>query len=166
MLLGNHEYMMLDAINHPESEGKMQLWLWGNGGDKTWNNWKYCNKPFKDEMLTFLESLPINIEVTCRDKEWLLVHGGSEEMMRQQYDGENDDFIRYKSVWHRISLFEQMPEGKTVVFGHTPTIRYQKKEPMEIFYGDNCIGIDCGCAFENGRLACLRLDDGAVYYSE
>ena len=37
---------------------------------------------------------------------------------------------------------------------------------MEVFYGDNRIGIDCGCAYEHGRLACLRLDDGAVFYSE
>ena len=49
---------------------------------------------------------------------------------------------------------------------HPPTINYQDKEPMELFYGEGKIGIDCGCAYDDGRLACLRLDDGAVFYSD
>ena len=166
MLLGNHEYMMLDALDHPDDQDKGYLWRWVNGGDETWDKWKYCSKAFQKEMLDYLRSLPINIEVSCGGKDWLLVHGGPEEKMRKKYGNESETLIRYKSVWHRISLFEEMPEGKTVVFGHTPTMRYQQKEPMEVFYGDNIIGIDCGCAYVNGRLACMRLDDGAVYYSE
>ena len=117
-------------------------------------------------MLAYLHSLPLNIEVTCGGKDWLLVHGGPVETVRQQYKAPSDDDIRSEAVWHRIDLFEQMPLGKTVVFGHTPTIRYQPNEPMEIFYGGDRIGIDCGCAYEDGRLCCLRLDDGAVFYSQ
>jgi len=166
MLLGNHEYMMLDAIDHPEKEGKMQLWCWVNGGNETWNKWKYCSKSFQNEMLAHLRSLPINIEVSCGGKEWLLIHGGSEEMIRMEYGKEDEELVRYKAVWHRISITEHLPEGKTIIFGHTPTMHYQRKDPMEVFYGDNRIGIDCGCAYENGRLACMRLDDGAIFYSE
>lgn len=71
-----------------------------------------------------------------------------------------------RTVWHRMDIYETIPDGKTLVFGHTPTMWYQDNDPMEIFYGNNMIGIDCGCAYVNGRLACLRLDDGAVFYSE
>lgn len=45
---------------------------------------------------------------------------------------------------------------------------------MGIFYGKDKIGIDCGsgypestdCGNADGRLACLRLDDGKEFYSE
>ena len=37
---------------------------------------------------------------------------------------------------------------------------------MRIYHGNRMIGIDCGCAYKNGRLACLRLDDMKEFYSE
>jgi hypothetical protein len=44
---------------------------------------------------------------------------------------------------------------------------------MEVWHGENRIGIDCGSGYpehgENshyGRLACLCLEDGRVFYSE
>ena len=39
---------------------------------------------------------------------------------------------------------------------------------MEVWFDDRRIGIDCGCAYPapQGRLACLRLDDGKVFYSQ
>ena len=62
-----------------------------------------------------------------------------------------------------------------LIFGHTPTLDYQYDSPMKIWYGNNRIGIDCGSGFsevpgdsysEFGRLASLRLDDMAEFYSE
>ena len=44
---------------------------------------------------------------------------------------------------------------------------------MQVWYGSRMIGIDCGSGYpeagnnsEYGRLACLRLDGGKVFYSE
>ena len=37
---------------------------------------------------------------------------------------------------------------------------------MRIYHGSGRIGIDCGCAYPEGRLACLRLDDMKEFYSE
>ena len=54
-----------------------------------------------------------------------------------------------------------------MIFGHTPTSNYQADIPMQIWYGDRRIGIDCGCAYgKHGALACIRLDDMKVFYSE
>ena len=39
-------------------------------------------------------------------------------------------------------------------------------KPLEIWYGENAIGIDCGSGFAMGKLACLRLDDGMEFYSK
>ena len=58
-------------------------------------------------------------------------------------------------------------------FGHTPTAHYQRSIPMEPWYGDKCIGFDCGCGYpeigsykQHGRLACLCLDTGKAFYSD
>lgn len=66
----------------------------------------------------------------------------------------------------RYRAGEPRKKNYTLIFGHTPTDYYQKAIPLEIWYGTNCIGIDCGCAYPYGRLACLRLDDMCVFYSE
>lgn len=165
MLLGNHEHMMLDAIDHPNDKVKMSLWQNRNGGDITWAKWKYCNHTYQKEILDYLHELPINIEVSCAGKEWLLVHGAP-EVLYEPGDRWNYRDSRSFAVWYRLSEYEDLPEGKTVVFGHTPTEYYRPLRPMAVFHGENRIGIDCGCAYPDGRLACLRLDDGAVFYSK
>ena len=62
-----------------------------------------------------------------------------------------------------------------MIFGHTPTAHYQKSIPMKLWYGKNCIGVDCGSGYPEdpseyyskfGRLACLRLDDMKEFYSD
>lgn len=163
MLLGNHEYMMLEWIDDPNNDYAEFVWKSRNGGYITWKKWKYCGQAFKNEMLAFLRSLPINIEVTCGGKDWLLVHGAPECMYKP--DSWAWESSKKYAVWFRLSELEQMPEGKTVIFGHTTTDHFQNTQPMSVFYGERRIGIDCGCAYPDGRLACLRLDDGAVFYS-
>ena len=38
---------------------------------------------------------------------------------------------------------------------------------MKVWFGDDMIGIDCGAAYDfRGRLACLRLEDMEVFYSD
>ena len=86
---------------------------------------------------------------------------------------------KYKSardfaVWMRFERFPVL-EDRTVIFGHTPTYHFQYDNPMAIWDAKSWIGIDCGCMLPEtgdpwsgvlGRLACLRLDDMQVFYSE
>lgn len=164
MLLGNHEYMMLDAIDHPDDKHKQSLWQNSNAGYITWEKWKFCTHAFREEMLAFLRDLPINIELSYAGKEWLLVHGSPEIMYgpRDYYDYRDS---RKFAVWHRLSESDVIPGNRTVIFGHTPTCYYTGSNPMSIYYGKQRIGIDCGCAYKEGRLACFRLDDGKEFYS-
>ena len=76
------------------------------------------------------------------------------------------------AVWKRLEAEMDAPEGCTLIFGHTPTRYYQDAVPMEIWKAEGRIGIDCGSGYPEdgpdsryGRLACLRLDDGRVFYS-
>ena len=63
---------------------------------------------------------------------------------------------------------DKIPNDKTVIFGHTPTEYYQDDIPLKIWHGGDKIGIDCGSGKTRSscRLACLRLDDMAEFYSE
>ena len=74
------------------------------------------------------------------------------------------------AVWKRWRKYDTFSGDFTMIFGHTPTKHYQDDVPMKLWYGNRMIGIDCGSGYPEdspeGRLACLRLDDGKVYYSE
>ena len=177
ILLGNHEYMMLNAldpINEKdkwEQERALSLW-YRNGGYVTHNYLKHIRKDMRREIFDFLRELPINIKIEVNDKKFLLVHGSPLENY-------NWEFREYETkekfaVWERWQPFDPVPQGYTMIFGHTPTINFQDNDPLEICKFENAIGIDCGCGYPKssfygeamGRLACVRLNDMKVFYSE
>ena len=160
VMLGNHEHMMLEALETNDSE-RMYIWYM-NGGDVTHRRLLHCTKAYRQEVMTAIKKMPVNLDICCNEINYLLVHGGPLEASSQT------DAV-YESVWKRLEYYAILPEGKTVIFGHTPTRRYQPGRPLSIFHGKNRIGIDCGCAYGSGmggRLACLRLDDMKEFYSQ
>jgi len=161
VLLGNHEYMMLAALTQKSSDSEEQ-WIWyRNGGDITHDYLNKRPKEYQKRVLDIIRSLPLNAEVECNGIKYLLVHGWPYGHNPRGMD------LKYEAVWRRIDPYSTMPEGKTIIFGHSPTDRYQQGYPMRIYYGKQMIGIDCGCAYrKEGRLACLRLDDMKEFYSE
>ncbi len=179
MLLGNHEYMMLDVLLYPpndklnkfdrlwDMEQRVIRW-YNNGGNITHNYLKHIRKDLRKEVLEFVDSLPLNYRIEVNGQKYILVHGGIEGdyqesfMARVRYDSEKE-----YCVWTRDARHFELPEDTILIFGHTPTNHFQDNEPMEIWKGQNRYGIDCGCGYlYPGRLACLRLDDMAVFYSE
>ena len=174
MLLGNHEYMMLRALGCPYDDFVDNGTAWDhwyrNGGKETYDHFKYLRKSMKQEIIDFLHSLPVGFDIEVNGKTYKLAHAAPAECF------ENPDRYKnpiYSSVWRRFGDEYEVPGDATLIFGHTPTDEYQKNKPMELWYGTRKIGIDCGsgCAEEGeeseyGRLACLRLDDGKVFYSE
>lgn len=164
LLLGNHEYMMWNAITHPEDEDARLNWFW-NGGGITYTSFKYCNKKYKKEVLDYIAQLPVNVEINVNGRDYILTHAAPEDMYGA-YKNQYKNKILF-AVWHRLRRHDYLPEGKTVIFGHTPTYEYSFQWPMRVWYGQNRIGIDCGCAdLQTGRLGCLRLDDMKEFYSE
>ena len=163
LILGNHEHMMLDSFEHPDSHEKRSRWF-HNGGGITRDAFYALPLEEGDAILDYIRGLPVNIEITVNGINYLLVHGAPLDT----YDPYHSKYpsAGVHAIWHRLDRYSRMPKGKTVIFGHTPTIHYHQKLPMRIWYGDHMIGIDCGCATsEYGRLACLRLDDMKEYYS-
>ncbi len=177
MLLGNHEYMMMDALVYPPSD-KVDKWsrdyskvhelrLWyQNGGDVTHEYLKHIRKDLRQEIFDYIDSLPLNIEVEINGQKFLLIHAGIAANYNEPYYNYSD--AREYAVWSRRSHIEVIPDDTILIFGHTPTVNLHHKTPMTIWHHGKYIGIDCGACYLNigGRLACLRLDDLKEFYSE
>lgn len=165
VLLGNHEHMMLDVLDHPGDKMALERW-YSNGGEISHRMFDDLPEMLQRRIVNFLRRAPVNVSVQAGDQEYLLVHG----MPIYAYDREVHNLVYGDlttfSVWDRMDADWKPQDKRVVVFGHTPTAYYQRRFPMEIWYGEGTIGIDCGAAYSgSGRLCCLRLDDNQVFYS-
>lgn len=180
MLLGNHEYMMLCVLRPDPEESDWDkvdnICLWhNNGGQVTHDAFNAQPRETRERILNYLRSLPLNIDVTVNDKRYKLVHGDSVTKY-PNFKSKNKSGNPYLNkaeyaVWHRWNIGDSKPRGYTMIFGHTPTIYYRPDIPMKIYKNGSVIGIDCGCGYRMKdktcpRLACLRLDDMAEFYSD
>ena len=184
MIMGNHEYMMLDVLYRNDTglstkeqyKHNQRILLWyDNGGLVTHNYLKHIKKSVRAEIFSHLKSLPVNIDITVNGINYKLVHAAPEEMY---YDFQSTRYrdSREFSVWHRLGVKEDIPGEYTLIFGHTPSYHYSRSMPMRIYCKRHLICIDCGAGtpermdyrngFCYGRLACLRLDDMKEFYSE
>lgn len=170
MILGNHEYMMLRALGYPyddnRDDGRAVEHWYRNGGQVTHEAWQELPASEQWEIVDYLRKLPLNLNLTVNGSDYQLVHGAPTELYSWEPKYKNP--IHF-AVWKRLGLYDRGTGNVTLVFGHTPTRYYQDCVPMELWYGEGKIGIDCGSGFPEdspeGRLACLRLDDGKVFYS-
>lgn len=174
MILGNHEYMMLRALGCPYDDnwddGRALEHWYRNGGKVTHEHLKYLRKTLRREIVEYLHTLPLSIDIVVNGAKYKFVHGAPAQT--HSFEPKYKNAIHY-AVWKRLDALDEFPGDYTLVFGHTPTKYYQDNVPMELWYGERKIGIDCGSGYpeagldsEYGRLACLRLDDGKVFYSQ
>lgn len=182
LLKGNHEYMMQEALKSAVKHNdfdypSMEFKLWSqNGGEKTIENVRhYLHKSglnhldytivrsaFLKNLYTYLEKLPLYLEITVNDKDYVLVHAGidPEATLPEQ---EEDTLL-----WIRDYFFlSECDLKKTYIFGHTPLCFINRDGGFDVWYDDefhNKIGIDGGLAVGmRGQLNCLRLDDNQIF---
>ena len=148
MLLGNHEYMMLRAIGEPydgpedirgrEPDELLRLW-YRNGGDATHHFWKHTRLVVRAEILDYLKSLPLNIDVVVDGTPYKLVHAAALDRYEECYITMDNPMC----IWREgqrigIDCGAGWPDEQKISW-MMPT---------------------------NGRLACLRLEDMKEFYSE
>ena len=180
MLLGNHEWMMLRALGAPYPgddvgaepvSDRIRLW-YQNGGRPTHTSWLFGTpKKEREKILNYLRTLPVNIET----EDYIFVHAAPIKLYGEYGIGRHENALEF-ALWERDILSAPPDIGKTVIFGHTPvnylTGDIGKLSPVCIGRKHPWIGIDCGSGFPEhqslyqGRLACLRLDDKKVFYSD
>ena len=193
VLLGNHEYMMLDVfdparqMDEYERREKVRLWR-RNGAEPTIRAFASLDAKTQVEVIRYLNRMPLTKSLIAGHKRYMLVHAAPPELYFPYYRS-----IEEFCVWDRIRFNAKLPKGYILVFGHTPTKHFVRQEQqdrlyeqgieefqegspgiMSIWYGDHRICIDCGSGYPDtfdpeygalGRLACLRLDDMKEFYS-
>ncbi len=182
LLPGNHEYMMLQALDRPYAahsilaryayRDAIRRW-YRNGGEVTHASVRRMTPDARQELFRFLRQLPAQISLEAGGTRFRLVHAAPRELYSVYRDGFTSE--QEFQVWYRMRPDEALPGSMTVVFGHTPTMYFQKGQTLRIWRSGRMIGIDCGSGFPDtpvrqlpyqGRLACLRLDDMAEFYSK
>lgn len=146
-LRGNHEQMLLDAVNKNERS----LWMM-NGGRATLNSYSTGEGTvtIPDEHLRFYD----NTRMYYDREDYFFVHAGLSPAKTIAQSLKEEEEIQ-EFLWERSHL--KAPETaweKTVVFGHTPRSEPLVKEKM--------IGIDTGCVFSRmgyGKLTAVKLPE-------
>lgn len=174
LISGNHELMFLKATGRTATMTDVQGWIW-NGGDSTLKAFRMLDTEERTKIRHFLERCPDHASVTVNGIEhYYLVHG---------WPG----CSTYERCWKHppYGINSKNPlMGRRIIVGHTVTLRLYTENPIEQRYciermqDDNehlrisrtaeFIAIDCGCGHFDipvRRLACLRLDDGKVFYA-
>lgn len=162
-LLGNHEKMLLNAIE----ENDYILW-YNNGGYYTESEIDKLDEIQYNSMMHFLKRAPYYKEIEVNDHKFFLSHA--------QYTDVHADVISEEAVndillWGRHVVLP--PDDIIAISGHTPTNHRTFDDGIQlpkIYHEKNYIDIDCGCAGLvfglPGQLCCLRLEDMQTFYVE
>lgn len=168
MLLGNHEYMMMQYYSPEATDLEVLRWN-RNGNTPTVSAFEIMEDAAQKEIIDYLHKLPTHEIISVKGKRYYLVHG---------FPGENT----HDEVWIRPSLGDANPkDGCTLIIGHTPVLHMLKAredrdayteellgkgDHPRILHTDSFIDIDCGCSYDKPlkTLGCLRLDDMTEFY--
>lgn len=183
LLIGNHEFMMLNSVD-PEGSAKCNgrdsdLWLYYNGGLKTYETYRALTDDERMELLTWLRGRTLIRTLTAGDKRFCLTHSFYIEECENRIYSELDYNTVWDIVWKSMfredttscpDIYAAYPE-LIFITGHVPVQRVRREKAEDGDYNVLCsysyrnfYDIDGGCAFgvrsglENGVLF-MRLDD-------
>ena len=145
-LRGNHEQMLADYLRGSISAARYLA----NGGGTTLDDYRHAPGDLARDA-AFLEGLPTYHET----EEYVFVHGGLLPGVAPEEQSERD------LLWIREDFIAGY-RGKTVVFGHTPTLNIDGS--TEVYVGQDKIGIDTGVAY-GGYLSLVEIPPGRIYRS-
>lgn len=168
MLLGNHEYMMLQYLSPDATEVDYRRWN-KNGNAPTLAAFQKLSSRDQERILDFLKTRPSHLRLEINGKSFYLIHG---------FPGENI----HDEVWNRPTLDAPNPiPDCQLIIGHTPVLEFIQPESEQEKYvqelesaGDHLkalhapgfIDIDCCCGYvlPGKALACVRLEDMEEFY--
>lgn len=169
ILPGNHELMMLIALQLPQSFMK---WWTDNGGETLLDELDVRHEPLDAQVRAVRQALNTKLmdiidapTAVIRDQ-YLFVHGGlppkmtAEQVCEFDWHNMEGDVERIHPLWVRdpfLSNTQPRPQGLMVVHGHTPTRHNQP----EVF--TNRINVDGGSCF-GGNLCMVELMDDQMRF--
>lgn len=170
LLMGNHEYMMVEALRTKKTEVEILRWE-RNGCGPTREAFEKLSEDAQEELLDYLQQLPVSLELRVKGKDYYLVHG---------FPGKNT----HDAVWGRPEGLSAEPpiSGSQLIIGHTPVplllcrgeaeqnLYFRKMETSgglnRILHAPGFWDLDCGCGHSapGGALGCIRLEDLQEFY--
>lgn len=177
-IIGNHDYMMLSALNklmvevteenydnHLDEDDVMTYLHWiQDGGEVTAERFSKLTNKEKMDILNYLKEASVYEILEEKEKTYLLVHAGlnhfSEE--KELYEYELEDII-----WHRTDYTKRYFQNPDVIVvtGHTPTPLIREDGQPLVYQENGHLALDCACVF-GGRLAAYCVETGEVIYVE
>ena len=165
-----HALRMLSGFDRMAKDGttpdpafiaEMKTWAEEEGGSAMLAAFRALDEDMREGVLDFLSEMTLFEEPEVNGKKYLLVHAGIRgfDPGRELDSYEPEDFMTGAPDFGKPYFSD-----RTVIVGHTPTQKIPGATPGKIFHTDGFIAIDCGVG-EGGKLACLRLDDGAEFYA-
>ena len=169
MLLGDHEYMMLQYLSPDATSAEIRRWN-RNGNALTLAAYLKQKAEVQQRIRRYLRTRPTHLELEVNGNRFYMVHG---------FPGDNV----HDEVWTRptIESKNQIPDSRLII-GHTKVlsmiqpeekrVAYAMKlegkgEHLKILHTPEFINLDCGCGYEMPikALACLRLEDMQEFYT-
>jgi len=172
MLMGNHEQMMIYALDKKRMDNLYRRLHWyDNGGEHVHAEFRRLPEDEQKKIFKFIFDLPLQEQIKIGEQNFVLVHAGlnvSRVSKKSSISTANVLPLQTRSdmTWIRSTFIKNKALPKSItVFGHTPVRRIEKHISGKVWrdrrYNDK-IGIDGGCIF-GGSLLALRLDDMAEF---
>lgn len=172
-IMGNHEVMALDILKDllveiteenynthiNESIISKMIQYQQNGGDTTLKHFKELPHEKRFALLEYLKEFELYDIVDVAGNTFILSHTGSINSNKHLSDHSIEELTFICADYDKQVFTDP---NVYIVCGHTPTLAITGKP--EIYHKNNYINIDCGAAFNGGKLACLRLDDFKKFY--
>lgn len=169
MLLGNHEYMMLQYFSPDATEIDFRRWN-KNGNAPTLDAFQKLSSGEQERILNFLKTRPKHLQVEVNGRRFYLVHGFPAENVHDE-------------VWNRPTWNTPNPiPDCRLIIGHTPVLEFIQQESeqekyalelerkgnhLKILHAPGFIDIDCCCGYDVPikAMACIRLEDSRETYT-
>jgi serine/threonine protein phosphatase 1 len=133
-LTGNHEAMLGDFLNDPESQGA-GMFIY-NGGGATLASYadQQGNYEIPEHHLRFFAELPVSHQTD----DFFFVHAGVPDVPLEDLDERKH---RKEMLWVRRTFHRStFPWKKTIVHGHSPV--------SEVHFAQRRINVDTGCVYD------------------
>lgn len=170
LILGNHEEMLLKcdflfgenpalALLDKKNTSALETYI-DSGGEITVDALRKLDPETVSDILDYLRDCPLYETLTVNGRDFVLVHGGLDEFDKRK---KLTDYTSDELLWAWPEYDDKYFEDITTVFGHTPTIFYDREHKGRILHRPTWIDIDVGASYGYGT-AMLRLDDMKEFY--
>ena len=176
LLIGNHECMMLRALNLDGTIRDMEsfsLWANFNGGEVTYKRFLDISEAERTELYNWLLDRKLTTAIELGGQKYYLTHA----MVDERYIDIPVKEVPFNDVWKIVwnspyrddddgtkCSFLDYPQDGITVMGHVPVVRCHHKD-LTPYEQMNTINIDGGCSMEGWSesqytgVMILRLDD-------